>query len=69
MAEPDWRNRIMVDSNIHRGAPHIRGTDVTVGWIIGSLAKGTTFGEILRTHPQLSREDIEAALRFAAETE
>jgi len=35
--------------------------------IVGSIAEGSSFNEILREYPTIKREDVRAALRFAAE--
>jgi len=64
---PLWRKRIRSDSAIHHGDPSITGTRVPVSVIVGSVADGDTFEQILNSYPQLTREDIQAALRYAAE--
>lgn len=61
-------DRIAVDHEIMGGVPCIRGTRVPVSMIIGRLAEGSTRDDILADYPQLSGEDIDAALRFAAAT-
>jgi len=48
------------------GRPCIRGMRVTVGTILGLLASGHDVEEILRAYPYLEREDIQAALAYAA---
>ncbi len=63
----EWRDRIVVDPAIHHGDPCIAGTRVLISVIIGSLAGDDTLEEILRSYPQLKREDIHAGLQFAAE--
>lgn len=63
----DWRDRIMTSPEIHHGNPCIRGTRVSVGLIVGSIAAGDTFDQILQSYPQLTQEDIQAALYCAAE--
>ena len=45
----------------------MRGTRVPVSVIVGSIADGDTFDQILASYPQLTREDIQAALLYAAE--
>ena len=62
-----WRNRISIDASIHHGDPCITGTRVPVSVIVGSVADGDTTDQILRSYPQLTAEDVSAALRFAAE--
>ena len=67
VALSEWRKRITVDPNVHHGDPCIAGTRVPVSVIVGSVADGDTFDQILGSYPQLAREDIQAALHFAAE--
>ncbi len=62
-----WRNRIVIDTSIHHGDPCIAGTRIPVSVIVGSVAQGDTFDQILASYPQLTRDDIQAALHFAAE--
>ncbi len=59
---------IVSDPEIMAGQPVIAGTRLTVDTLLESLAGGATIDQILEAHPALSREGIEAALRFAAET-
>jgi len=63
-----WRDRITIDPKIVAGKPVIKGTRLTVDFIIDLLAAGWTYEEILENYPQLEREDITAALKYAAET-
>jgi len=65
--EMDWRKRIRIDPLIHHGDPCIAGTRVPVSVIVGSIADGDDFDQVLKSYPQLAREDIQAALHFAAE--
>ncbi len=48
------------------GVPCIRGLRVPVATVVGMVAEGMTEGEILRTFPDLKREDIREALQYAA---
>lgn len=63
----DWRKRISIDTSVHHGDPCITGTRVPVSVIVGSVADGDSFEEILGSYPQLKPEDIQAALHYAAE--
>ena len=58
-------NRIMVDEKIRFGRPIIKGTRVPVDLIIGKLAGGMTYDEIMSEY-ELTKEDILAALDYAA---
>ena len=61
------QERIMVGCNIHHGDPCIKGTRIPAAVIVGSLADGTTAEEILQAYPQLTIEDVRAALAYASE--
>ncbi len=63
----NWRERITVDPAIHHGEPCIKGTRVPVSVIVGSVADGDAPEQILDAYPQLTGDDIKAALKFAAE--
>ncbi|MBX7186071.1 MAG: DUF433 domain-containing protein [Vicinamibacteria bacterium] len=58
--------RITHDAAVMGGRPCIRGMRVTVGAIVGLLATGKTEDEVLAAYPYIEREDIHAALAFAA---
>ena len=62
----DLLSRITHDREIMGGRPCIRGMRVTVGTIVGLLASGHSTDEILRAYPYLEKEDVQAALSFAA---
>ena len=59
-------SRITHDRQIMGGRPCIRGMRVTVGTIVGLLASGHSIDDVLRAYPYLEREDVQAALSFAA---
>jgi uncharacterized protein (DUF433 family) len=65
--EEDWKSRITVDSKVLAGKPVIRGTRISVEFILDLLANGWTIEEILKNYPQLKREDVIAALKYVAE--
>ena len=58
--------RISVDPGQMGGLPCIRGMRVTVSALVGQLAAGRTLDEVLADYPYLEREDILAALEYAA---
>ncbi|MQA91372.1 MAG: DUF433 domain-containing protein [Gemmatimonas sp.] len=62
-------DRIVFDPAIRSGKPVIRGTRITVSDIFEYLAGGMTEEEILADFPDLSAEDVRAALAFAAARE
>jgi uncharacterized protein (DUF433 family) len=65
--EEGWRNRITIDPNILVGKPIIKGTRLAVEFILELLANGWTIENILKNYPQLKREDVIAALKYAIE--
>lgn len=56
---------IVVDPLIKGGKPVIKGTRVPVDLIVGKLAGGHTYEEVMEEY-DLTREDVLAALRYAA---
>jgi uncharacterized protein (DUF433 family) len=60
-------DRIAVDHRIMGGVPCIRGTRIPVSTIIGRIAHGSSRAEILADYPQISAEDVDAALEFAVD--
>ncbi len=59
-------SRIVADHRVMGGVPCIRGTRIPVATVIGLFAQGQSIDEILADYPQLSVEDVRAALEFAA---
>ena len=59
-------NRITIDPNICHGKPCIRGLRYPVTNVLEWLSSGMTFEEILEDYKDLEREDILAALEYAA---
>ena len=59
-------NRITRNPQVMGGKPCVRGLRVTAGTIVGLLASGYTHEEILKEYPYLERDDIQAALSYAA---
>jgi len=58
--------RITFDPQIMGGKPCIRGLRVTVSTLLGLMAGGRSFTEILAAYPYLEPEDLQAALAYAA---
>jgi uncharacterized protein (DUF433 family) len=63
---PMAQERITVDLNRMRGLSSIRDTRVTVSAVLGQLAAGASIDELLADYPYLEREDVLAALEYAA---
>lgn len=58
--------RITIDPGRMGGVPCIRDLRVTVGMVLGQLAGGRTVDDLLADYPYLEREDVTAALEYAA---
>ncbi len=67
MTRINWQNYISIDPEIHHGEPCIKGTRIPVSIIIGSIADGMSIDEVLKEYPQISREEIQAVLAYAAD--
>ena len=59
--------RISIDPNVCFGKPCIRGTRIWVSLLLDFLANGMSIEEILAEYPQLTEEDIRAAIAYGAE--
>jgi uncharacterized protein (DUF433 family) len=57
--------RITIDPEKRSGKPCIRGMRITVEDVLGYLASGMTEDEIISDFPDLTKEDIQAAIEFA----
>ena len=66
MDEDRLFERITLNPKVMVGKPVIRGTRLTVEYILNLLAHGSTSEEILKEYEGLSRDDIQACLLFAA---
>ena len=62
-----WREHIESTPDVLRGKPRIKGTRIPVSLILGYLAAGHIFDEIIAEVPDLSREQIAACLDYARE--
>jgi len=67
MDENKLLERIVMNPKVMLGKPIIRGTRLTVQYILGLLARGTTIDEILQEYEGLNHRDILACLMFATE--
>ena len=65
--EIELQRRIVVNPKIMVGKPIIRGTRIPIDTIIRLLAQGFTQQQILEDYPNLTKEDIKAALVYVAE--
>ena len=61
----DTHDHITADPEILAGKAVVKGTRLSVEFVIDLLAKGWTTKDILKNYPQLAREDIQACLAYA----
>jgi uncharacterized protein (DUF433 family) len=59
-------DHIEIDPRVCGGKPVIRGTRIPVAMLVAQLAEGQTWQELMRGYPELSEEDIRAALEYAS---
>ncbi len=60
--------QIAYDPKILSGKPYIRGTRLSVEFILELFASGATRDEVLKTYPQLKTQAVEEALKYAAQS-
>lgn len=63
----NWEQRIQVDRKILDGKPVIKGTRISVEFLLDLLAKGWSYEMVLESYPQIKKADIHAALKYAVE--
>jgi uncharacterized protein (DUF433 family) len=63
----DWKEHITVNPDILVGKPIIKGTRISVELLLDRFADGWSYDEILAAYPHISREQVQAAVAFAAE--
>ncbi len=62
-----WQDRIIVDPAILVGKPIIKGTRIAVEFVLELLAEKWTYEQVLSNYPQLTEDDLQAALHYAVE--
>ena len=63
----NWRTFIHADPKILLGKPVVKGTRLSVEFILGLFAEGWTEQQVLENYPTLSETAIQAVFAFAAE--
>ena len=58
-------NKIIVDPKILAGKPIIKGTRIPVYLVLNLLANDYNFDKIIEAYPKLTKEDIEAAIKYS----
>lgn len=61
----EWKNYIVSSSDILKGKPRIKGTRIPVSLVLGFLAAGKSFEQIIKEFPDLNNEQIAACLDYA----
>jgi len=64
----DYSDRITVDPEIMMGKPTIKGTRITVEVLLRKLSQEIFPENILEEYPRLEKEDLQAALQYAADS-
>ncbi len=67
MAEIEWKDYIHSDPEILLGKPVVKGTRLSVEFILGLFAEGWTDQQIIENYPTLSKESLRAVFAFATE--
>jgi len=67
MAEIEWKDYIHSDPEILLGKPVVKGTRLSVEFILGLFAEGWTDQQIIENYPSLSKESLRAVFAFATE--
>ncbi len=68
MSDQQLLERITLDPKVVTGKPVIRGTRLTVEYVLNLLAHGAAVAEILQEYKGLIQEDVQACLLFAAKS-
>jgi uncharacterized protein (DUF433 family) len=63
----NWQDYITVDPSVCHGKACIRGTRIMVSVVLDNLAACLNSEEIIKSYPSLTKEDVQAAISYAAE--
>lgn len=63
----NWKDRITVDPKVLVGKPVVKGTRISVEFVVDLLARGWTTEQILYEYDHLSNDDILACLGYASD--
>ena len=63
----EWREHIVVDPAVLVGKPIVKGTRISVEFLLDRMADGWSYAEILGAYPHLTQEQVQAAVAFASE--
>jgi uncharacterized protein (DUF433 family) len=62
----EWHERLSIDSEVLVGKPAVKGTRISVEFVIDLLASGWAEVQILGNYPQLHPDDLRACLQYAS---
>jgi uncharacterized protein (DUF433 family) len=62
---PSWHDRLVYDFDISDISPVVKGTWVTVSHVVSLIVDGWTWSDILRSHPELTEDDIRTCVAYA----
>ena len=62
-----WEERIELNPDVLAGKPVVKGTRLAVAFVVELLADGWSEDAVLREYPGLTRDDVQACLRYASE--
>ncbi len=68
MSDEQLLSRISLSPDVMVGKPVIKGTRLTVEYVLGLLAHGASIAEILEEYEGLTPEDVQACLLFASKS-
>ena len=63
----DWHDRIVIDPGVLVGKAVVRGTRISVEFVVDLLAAGWNYEQLLASYPQLTGQDIRACLSYAGD--
>ena len=63
----NWKEHIVVNPDVLVGKPIIKGTRISIELLLDCFASGWSYDDILEAYPHLTREQVKAAVAFAAE--
>lgn len=61
-----WKDRIIFEKSIALGKPIIKGTRITVDFVLDLMSNGWSYDDIKENYPQLTSQDIRACLEYAS---
>jgi uncharacterized protein (DUF433 family) len=67
--DPRWQDRLVFDPSVSTASPVVKGTWITVSHVLSLIVDGWAWSDILRTHPELTEEDIRTCLAYTVAEE